>query len=103
MNIAIVLERLNIKPETLGLSPNQDEITFWEGGDPQPSQEVLEAEWARYEAEGGAAKDEVNRQRRIAYAVEADPLFFQVQRGEVEQSVYDAKIAEIKLRYPNPS
>jgi hypothetical protein len=103
MDIAIVLERLNVKPEVLGLSVDGSEIYHWEGGDPQPSQEVLEAEWARYEAEGGQAKDEVNRKRRVAYAAEADPLFFQVQRGEVEQSVYDAKIAEIKARYPNPS
>lgn len=103
MDIAIVLERLNVKPEVLGLSVDASEIYLWEGGDPQPSQEVLEAEWAKYQEEGGQAKDEVNRLRRVAFSSEADPLFFQVQRGEVEQSVYDAKVAEIRARYPDPS
>jgi len=41
--------------------------------------------------------------RAAAFTAEADPLFFQVQRGEVEQAVYDAKVAEIRSRYPYPS
>ena len=32
--------------------------------------------------------------------VEADPLFFKAQRGEVEQQVWLDKVAEIKARYP---
>jgi hypothetical protein len=38
--------------------------------------------------------------RKAAYAAEADPLFFKVQRGEVEQQVWLDKIAEIKARHP---
>ena len=41
--------------------------------------------------------------RAAAFAAEADPLFFQVQRGEVTQAEYDAKVAEIRTRYPYPT
>ena len=34
--------------------------------------------------------------REIRYRIEADPLFFKVQRGEIEESVWLEKIAEIK-------
>lgn len=38
--------------------------------------------------------------RRKAYEVEADPIFFLIQRGEATQEEWTAKIAEIKARYP---
>jgi hypothetical protein len=38
--------------------------------------------------------------RKAAYIVEADPLFFRSQRGEIEEQVWLDKIAEIKARYP---
>ena len=34
--------------------------------------------------------------REIRYRIEADPLFFKVQRGEIEESVWLDKVAEIK-------
>ena len=40
--------------------------------------------------------------RRIAYVSEADPLFFMSQRGEVTVEEWQAKVAEIKGRYPYP-
>jgi hypothetical protein len=43
---------------------------------------------------------QARQSRAAAFAAEADPLFFQVQRGEVEQAVYDAKVVEIRQRYP---
>jgi hypothetical protein len=43
---------------------------------------------------------EAEAQRRVAYAAEADPLFFKAQRGEVEQQAWLKKIAEIKARFP---
>lgn len=103
MEVAICLERLNKRPYKLAISLDGTQITKWEGGDTQPTQAELEAAWAAYQAEGGRAKEDAAIERLHAYAAEADPLFFQVQRGEVEQSVYDAKIAEIKARYPYPS
>ena len=38
--------------------------------------------------------------REQAYKAEADPLFFQEQRGEVPAGTWEAKIEEIKVRYP---
>ena len=40
--------------------------------------------------------------RAAAYAAEADPLFFQAQRGEATMDEWTAKVAEIRTRYPYP-
>ena len=39
--------------------------------------------------------------RAAAYAKEADPLFFQAQRGEATMEEWKAKVAEIRARYPD--
>lgn len=87
------------KPQLLGYNAEDTEIITWVGS-PEPTAEVLEAAW---KASGGntAITDANNKiLRRERYLLEADPLFFQVQRGEVEKSVYDAKIAEIRAALP---
>lgn len=87
------------KPTILGYNAEDTEIVNWVGS-PEPTAEVLEAAW---NASGGSAAitDADNKiLRRERYLREADPLFFQVQRGEVEQSVYNAKIAEIRAALP---
>jgi hypothetical protein len=48
---------------------------------------------AKKEAEAIAA-------RKAAYMEEADPLFFKAQRGEVAIATWQAKVAEIKARFP---
>ena len=40
--------------------------------------------------------------RRAAYVVEADPIFFMAQRGEATMAEWEAKVAEIKARFPYP-
>ncbi len=42
----------------------------------------------------------IDRLRQLAYSNEADPLFFEYQRGEKEKQAWLDKIAEIKNRYP---
>jgi hypothetical protein len=42
------------------------------------------------------------RNRASAYAAEADPLFFKAQRGEATMEEWQAKVAEIRERYPYP-
>jgi hypothetical protein len=42
------------------------------------------------------------RNRASAYATEADPLFFKAQRGEATIEEWQAKVAEIRSRYPYP-
>ncbi len=38
--------------------------------------------------------------RKVAYVVEADPIFFMSQRGEATQQQWLDKVAEIKARWP---
>lgn len=60
--------------------------------------DAMEAAWA------AGAKDRHNadmkQKREGAYKVEADPLFFKAQRGEVTMQEWQAKVAEIKARFP---
>jgi spore cortex formation protein SpoVR/YcgB (stage V sporulation) len=44
--------------------------------------------------------EEQAENRRYAYEKEADPIFFMIQRGEATQEEWEAKVAEIKERYP---
>jgi len=41
--------------------------------------------------------------RAAAYRAEADPLFFMSQRGEATVEEWQAKVAEIKARFPYSS
>ena len=68
----------------------------WAVVDPEPeamSTSVIEAEVTR---------DWQEALRRSAYREEADPLFFMSQRGEATTAEWEAKVAEIKARYPYP-
>lgn len=47
-------------------------------------------------------RDEQENARRAAYVLEADPIFFMSQRGEATIEEWNAKVAEIKARYPYP-
>lgn len=46
--------------------------------------------------------DELKKLRNLAYIEEADPLFFKSQRGETTVEEWQAKIEEIKSRFPYP-
>jgi len=59
-----------------------------------------EATWAATAGDRAAA--EVQNNRRAAYQAEADPLFFEEQRGEVPEGTHAAKVSEIKARFPKP-
>lgn len=69
---------------------------------------LIEAEVAAFASEEAAwaagAKDRHNEEakskRAAAYATEADSLFFKSQRGEVTVQEWQAKVAEIKTRFP---
>lgn len=53
-----------------------------------------------------ARKQELQRvqhQRAAAYSQEADPLAFKMLRGEATKEEWEAKIEEIRQRYPYPS
>lgn len=67
---------------------------------PEPSAEALEAERAAaHEAALAARADAV----REALAREADPLFFQWQRGEATEADWLAAVKAVKERFPRPA
>lgn len=45
-------------------------------------------------------EQQIDANRQAAYIAEADPLFFKAQRGEATMEEWQAKVAEIKARYP---
>lgn len=64
----------------------------------EAARDAEEAAWASEAPVRAAA--EVQRNRRNAYQVEADPLFFEEQAGEVSAGTWMAKRSEIKSRFP---
>jgi hypothetical protein len=57
---------------------------------------------AQREAEYQAALSLRDEALRQALAAEADPLFFQWQRGEAEKDDWLKAVAEVKARFPKP-
>jgi hypothetical protein len=47
-------------------------------------------------------KTEQEAARKAAYIAEADPIFFMAQRGEATTEEWEAKVNEIKARFPYP-
>lgn len=69
---------------------------------PQEAVKISDEEAAEIQAEYEASqpKPSASEMRAAAYREEADPLFFKAQAGEIEQSVWLDKRAEIKERFP---
>jgi hypothetical protein len=67
-----------------------------------PAEPTPEEMAARADADYQTALAERDRALREALAAEADPLFFQWQRGEVAKEDWLAKVAEVKARFPKP-
>lgn len=72
----------------------------WLSDTPKPTQAELDALWESTQIT--LATKEAERKRSAAYVAEADPLFFKAQRGEATMEEWQAKVAEIKQRYPKP-
>jgi hypothetical protein len=70
----------------------------WLSDTPKPTQAELDALWASTQATVANQQAVINRHN--AYVAEADPLFFKAQRGEGTTAEWEAKVAEIKARYP---
>jgi hypothetical protein len=75
-----------------------DRLEWLDENQTQPTDAEIEAEVARLTALEPARIATENR--RAAYITEADPLFFKAQRGEATIEEWQAKVAEIKARYP---
>jgi predicted P-loop ATPase len=75
-----------------------DDLEWLDANQTQPSDAEIEAEVARLTALKPARIATENR--RAAYMAESDPLFFKAQRGEATMDEWQAKVAEIKTRFP---
>ncbi len=73
-------------------------LTWLDSSQTKPTESEIDAEVARLQAAEPARV--AGEKRRAAYAAEADPLFFKAQRGEATLAEWQAKVAEIKARYP---
>jgi len=89
--------------EAWSLSGDSYDGLVWLDETPKPTEEELEA--ARPQAELDAAMAVVQAQRAARYRAEADPLFFEWQRGEdgVTKADWEAKVAQIKADLPYPT
>jgi len=75
-----------------------DDLEWLDKNQNQPTDAEIQAEIARLQAAEPARI--AGEKRRAAYIAEADPLFFKAQRGEATMAEWQAKVAEIKARYP---
>ena len=66
------------------------------------AEEIQERETYTRDVLPGVLRQQAEQSRAAAYAAEADPLFFQAQRGEATMDEWTAKVAEIRTRYPYP-
>jgi len=75
-----------------------DDLEWLDQSQTRPTDAEIDAEVARLTALEPARIATENR--RAAYIAEADPLFFKAQRGEATMEEWQAKVAEIKTRFP---
>jgi len=75
-----------------------DDLEWLDQTQTQPTEAEIAAEVARLTALEPARIATENR--RNAYIAEADALFFKAQRGEATMEEWQAKVAEIKARFP---
>lgn len=72
----------------------------WLDSDKKPSKAELDALWPEVQVE--VRRESVEHQRKAAYAIESDPLFFQYQRGDVTEQAWLDAIQAVKDRFPYP-
>jgi hypothetical protein len=75
-----------------------DDLEWLDTNQTKPTEAEITAEVARLTALEPARIATENR--RSAYIAEADALFFKAQRGEATMEEWQAKVAEIKTRFP---
>jgi hypothetical protein len=100
MNLSLILSR-NYSASQWALDGNEYAGLTWLSDDPKPTKAALEKQWAQVEYD--TSLEAVKNLRLNAYQKEADPIFFEYQRGENTEEAWKAKIAEIQARYPLPA
>ena len=78
-----------------------DDLEWLDQTQTEPTEAEIQAELDRLVAE--LPRKKAQAARAAAYTTEADPLFFKAQRGEATIEEWQAKVAEIRSRYPYPT
>jgi hypothetical protein len=94
----IVKALLSLRPGAEWTIHGEDQLEWLDQKQTRPTDAEIQAEVARLQAAEPARI--AGEKRRVAYTYEADPLFFKAQRGEATMAEWQAKVAEIKARYP---
>lgn len=76
----------------------EDQLEWLDQKQSRPTDTEIDAEIVRLTAIDPSLIAE--EKRKAAYVAEADPLFFKAQRGEASMTEWQAKVAEIKTRFP---
>lgn len=97
MNIALTIRYLVPDAEYVLVGNEYDGLTWLGPGDP-PTLAELEA--ASDAADAALANGKAREARAKAYQREADPLFFDWQRGEGTEQAWLEKVQEIRDRHP---
>ena len=72
----------------------------WISGGKKPTKKSLEAEWAQVEYE--TACEQVEADRQVAYRLSADPIFFEVYRGDKDEAEWLDAVQAVKDANPYP-
>ncbi|MBN2864080.1 MAG: hypothetical protein JXN62_13015 [Bacteroidales bacterium] len=96
-----------LNPEFLDRDPEEDEISA-EIDDDFDMRDwlVIDGELVKKtdeeieQRETALFNEQQEGSRKAAYMAEADPLFFDYQKGEIEKEIWLDKVAEIKERFP---
>ena len=72
----------------------------WLSDSPKPSEEDLRSEWAQVEYE--TACEQVEADRQVAYRSSADPIFFEVYRGDKDEAEWLGAVQAVKDANPYP-
>jgi hypothetical protein len=101
MDYAAVIAALY--PDARAGIDNNDYATLrWDESntDPAPSQADLEAAWPWVKYDKDYAQ--VEQDRRAAYTIDADPLFFKWQRGTGTEQAWRDSVQAVKDAHPYP-
>lgn len=89
---------INYASSQWAISDNSYETLIWYSNTPKPTQAELDALWES--TQKTVANQQADANRHNAYVAESDPLFFKAQRGESTMAEWEAKVNEIKQRFP---
>ena len=110
VRIGAVLNYLNKKPDTLGLSQSNPPhtITLWEGGDTKPTDAQINKGWTDYKAAQAAVKYKTDRTtngstKYASFGDQLDMLYKDMVAGKLDATGTWAKhIKSVKDANPKP-